>query len=231
MVDPIAFRTKAELAYDYLRDQVLTGRLRPGDRVRISHVARALGVSDIPVRESVCRLEAEGLLFSEPHKGAVVAELGAAQIEELFAIRAELEALATRRAAASLTDEQFGHLDDLLARMDAAEQINDATAYGDLNREFHFAIYRSQSYGRLTSTIRDLWRSTDWCQRIFERDAGSLRISTDEHRAIFEALRRGDGDAAAGLLRAQKRRACAWLVEHATPLSETSQTSDRGGPP
>jgi DNA-binding GntR family transcriptional regulator len=214
---PIEFRTKAELAYSYLHDLILTGRLQPGDRVRISHVARDLGVSDIPVRESVARLEAEGVLHTEPHRGAIVARLAPADIEELFAIRAELESLAIRRAADVLTDEQFEQLGDLIERMDAAERDGDGTAYGDLSREFNLAIYRAQPYARLTSMIRDLWVSTDWSQRIFERDTVGLRRSAQEQREIYDALRRRDGDAAAELVRGQKQRAGAWLVQHGEP--------------
>ena len=243
MTAPMEFRTKAELAYEHLRDEIFTGRLRPGDRVRISHVARHLGVSDIPVRESVRMLEAEGILSSEPHKGAVVAQLGAPEIEELFAIRAELEAQAVRRAAAALTDAQFEQLAELMERMEEADRIGDGSAYGDLNREFHFAIYRAQSYQRLTSMIRDLWRSTDWCQRVFERDADSRRSSVQEHRQIYAALRRRDGDTAADVVHRQKRRSCAWLLDHIEPddrgdrghgpgpTTPPAHTSDPGGPP
>lgn len=208
------FRTKADVVYDHLREQVLSGRLRPGQRVRISHVARELGFSDIPVREGVARLEAEGLLHGQAHKGPVVPQLGAAEIEELFVIRAELEALATRLAAATLTEAQLDGLAELIAEMEAAERDGRAEDYGRLNRAFHFAIYDAQPYPRLAAMISDLWSATDWCRRIFERDAGSLRASATEHRRMHAALRDGDGEAAAELLRAQKRRSCAWLLEH-----------------
>lgn len=212
-----SFQTKAELVYAHLREEVLSGRLRPGDRVRISHVARDLGVSDIPVRESVARLEAEGLLRGEAHKGAVVPRLGTHEIEELFVIRAELEALATRHAATALTESRLRRLAELLAEMEAAERDGRAEDYGRLNREFHFTIYDAQPYARLAAMIRDLWHSTDWCRRIFERDAHSVHASASEHRQIYRALRRGDGERAAELIRAQKRRSCAWLLEHVQP--------------
>jgi DNA-binding GntR family transcriptional regulator len=221
MAVTLPFRTKADLAYSHVREQVLAGRLAPGERVRISHVARELGVSDIPVREAVARLQSEGLLRGEAHKGAVVARLGAHEIEELFAIRTELEALATRRAAQSLTSEQLDHLRELVEQMQTAEREQRAEDYGQLNRDFHFAIYDAQDYRRLAAMIRDLWQSTDWCRRIFERDRDSVRLSSDEHAGIYQALRRGDGDAAAALLRRQKQRSCAWLLKHVeTPREE-----------
>src|SRR5215813_12643941 len=102
MAATMPYRTKADMVYDYVREQILSGELQPGDPVPISHVARELGVSDIPAREGVKRLENAGLLTFETHKGAVVARMGRAEVEEMFAIRTELEALALRQAAAKI---------------------------------------------------------------------------------------------------------------------------------
>jgi DNA-binding GntR family transcriptional regulator len=207
-------RSKADVACEYVRDRVLSGELRPGERVRISRIAAELGFSDIPVREGVKRLEAEGLLEFETHKGAVVTTLHAHDIEEIFAIRAELEALAVMRASRAINRDQLDHLGALLEQMEQAERDGRLEDYGELNREFHFAIYEAQPYKRLLALIRDYWNSTDWCRRIFMGDVNSVRASAAEHRGIYEALLAGDGEAAADLLRQQKRRAGAWLLEH-----------------
>lgn len=207
--------SKAERARQYVRERVLSGDLRPGERVRISAIARELGISDIPVREGVMRLEAEGLLEFETNKGAVVTTLHPHDIEEMFAIRAELEALAVRRASRTINRDQLDHLRDLIEEMEQAEREGRTEDYGHLNREFHFAIYEAQPYKRLLTLIEDYWNSTDWCRRIFARDAESVRASAAEHRGIYEALVEGDGDLAADLLRQQKRRAGRWLLEHA----------------
>src|SRR3954451_4084362 len=93
------FRTKADLVYEHLRDQILSGEVAPGSRVAIRSVARELGVSESPAREGVKRLEADGLLPFENHQGAVVRRMDALDIAELFKIRTELEALALAEAA------------------------------------------------------------------------------------------------------------------------------------
>jgi len=212
MPAPLPFRTKADIVYDELRERILSGQLRPGDRVPISRVARELGVSDIPAREGVKRLEADGLLEFATHKGAVVPRMGRHEIEELFAIRAELEALAVRRAAAEITAEQLAELRRILDAMAEAEASGDIAAYGRLNREFHLSAYAAQSFAKLRSMIGSLWDSTDWCRRIFSTDTESLRASSAEHEAIYDALVRGDGDAAAAMIRAQKQRAADWFL-------------------
>ena len=212
MTAPLPFRTKADIVYDELRERILSGRLAPGDRVPISRVARELGVSDIPAREGVKRLEADGLLEFATHKGAIVPRMGRHEIEELFAIRAELEALAVRRAAEEITPAQLTELRRILDAMADAEARGDVAEYGRLNREFHLGAYAAQSFGRLQTMIGSLWDSTDWCRRIFSTDTESLRSSSAEHELIYEALARGDGDAAAAAVRAQKQRAADWYL-------------------
>ena len=210
----LGFRTKADLVHEELRARLLRGELRPGDRVPIATLARELGVSAIPVREGVKRLEAEGLLAFETHKGAVVPRLDAAAIEEMFAIRAELEGLAVRRAAATLTPERLGELRAILDGMERAAAEGDAEAYAQGNRAFHVTIYRSQPYARLTTMIETLWDRTDPCSRIFARDTRAIDASVREHEAILAALVRGDGEAAEAHLHEQKRRSAAWLLAH-----------------
>jgi DNA-binding GntR family transcriptional regulator len=214
VTDALNFRTKGQLVHEHLRERILSGEYSPGTRLPISVIARELGVSDIPAREGIKRLEAEGLLEFETHKGAVVTQVRADEVEELFAIRSELEALALRQAALTITPEVLVELRRLLDEMAAAERAGDAVAYGRLNREFHFAIYDAQPFRRLSTMIRNLWDSTDWCRRIFASATDYLPASTAEHEGIYRALQAGDGDTAGDLLRQQKQRALDWLLVH-----------------
>jgi DNA-binding GntR family transcriptional regulator len=209
----LGFRTKADLVYEHLRARILDGDLVPGSRLSISAIARELGVSEIPVREGFKQLEAEGLLQSEAHKSATVPLLSANDVEELFAIRVELEALAMRQSAKHITPEQLQQVRAILDAMAMAEDERDTAAYGRLNREFHLAIYDAQPFRRLGTMIRQLWDSTDWCRRIFAADREYLLASSAEHEGIYNALEAGDGDRAAMLLEQQKARGCAWLLE------------------
>ena len=228
VIDTLNFRTKGELVYEHLRARILSGSYQPGERISMSAIARELGVSDIPVREGIKRLEAEGLLDYEAHKGAVVSRLSANEIEELFAIRAELEALALRQAAAGISTEQLAVLRRLLDEMTSAEQANDAASYGRLNREFHLTIYDAQPFRKLSAMIRNLWDSTDWCRRIFAADGSYLPSSSAEHEGIYEALREHDAATAEALLRNQKQRALAWLLER---VESSGSTGDGEAPP
>ncbi|HEY1776641.1 MAG TPA: GntR family transcriptional regulator [Solirubrobacteraceae bacterium] len=211
---PLQFRTKADLVYEQLREEILSGAVRPGQRVPISRVARDLGVSDIPAREGVKRLAADGLVSFTTHKGAVVTRMGRHEVEELFAIRTELEALALSHAATRIGPDELEALHEILEQMRRAERGGDVAGYGRLNRDFHMLAYGAQPYDKLRTMIESLWDSTDWCRRIFNTEAQSMRASLLEHEAIYAALEAGDGEAASTALRAQKRRAAAWLLEH-----------------
>jgi DNA-binding GntR family transcriptional regulator len=212
--EPLQFRTKADLVYEQLREEILSGAVLPGQRVPISRVARDLGVSDIPAREGVKRLAADGLVSFTTHKGAVVTRMGRHEVEELFAIRTELEALALSHAAARIGADELAALGVTLDEMRRAERAGDVASYGRLNREFHMLAYAAQPYAKLRSMIESLWDSTDWCRRIFNTEAQSVCVSLLEHEAIYEALAAGDGEAASTALRAQKQRAASWLLEH-----------------
>jgi DNA-binding GntR family transcriptional regulator len=223
----MSYRTKAEIVFEYLREQILSGELQPGDPVPISHVARELGVSDIPAREGVKRLEAVGLLTFETHKGAVVARMGREEVEEMFAIRTELEALALRHAATRITPAELADLRSILDDMAVAVKEGRVEDYGKLNRAFHFCAYSAQPYRKLLMMIESLWDSTDWCRRIFVAESDSIRASLVEHEVIYDALARGDGEAASVFLRAQKQRAVQWLLRQ---IDESDSQQDREEP-
>ena len=136
--------------------------------------------------------------------------------------RTELEALALRLAATRITAEGLRELREILDAMGDAERKGNAEEYGRLNRELHLRAYAAQPYMKLRSMIESLWDSSDWCRRIFTAEAATVRASLGEHEAIYEALSRGDGEAASVFLRAQKHRAAAWLLSH-VPAGEPKE--------
>ncbi len=92
------FRSKSEIVYDFLKLNILNGKLKSGERIAVSDVAKILGISGIPIREALTKLEAEGLVTITPHIGASVISIDKTKFEEIHVIRTELEGLATRLA-------------------------------------------------------------------------------------------------------------------------------------
>lgn len=181
---------------DHVRSQILSGALRPGDRIPQDSIAETLSVSRLPVREALIALEAEGLIVNEPRRGSYVARLKAADVVDHFMVVGLLSGVAAERAAGRLSPAQLDELDRLC---DAMEAEPDPARQEELNGRFHAIINRAGSSLRLRSLLRGLSQSipsnffsmpTDW------RDWGG-----HDHRLIVAALRVGDGAEAARLTR------------------------------
>jgi DNA-binding GntR family transcriptional regulator len=185
------YTSKADMVTALLRQMILSGEL-PGSQVLHQRdIAGQFGVSQTPVREALRRLESEGLVVGDTHRGVVVAEARGGSVEENAQIRAALESLSARLAAASITKEQLASLEQLNQQMvDAAD---DMSVYAALNRQFHFAIYESANSPLLLSLMRLLWRSMP-NGPLVRRDR---RESARQHDEILIALRNHDGEAAA----------------------------------
>ena len=110
--------TKADRAYEGLRQAILTGVLEPKEQINPKAISAEFGMSVIPVREALRRLEQEGLIVIKPHVGATVRELPVAEIRENLLIRSELEALAVRLATPLMTKDVLDSLQGLIDKMD-----------------------------------------------------------------------------------------------------------------
>lgn len=188
---PLARRTLTDAAADALRDRILAGRLRAGAPLRQAALATELGVSRIPLREALNRLEAEGLVTLEPHRGAVVAELPLDDVVELFELRAMLEADLARRAVPRLTAA-----DDVALRAGAAafEQAvqRGPDAWGQANLTLHLALYRPAARPRTLEVVAKLHAQCDRLLRLQLTLTDGTARAVREHRAIVAAARSRD---------------------------------------
>jgi len=196
--------TKSDKVYEFLKEQVLSGVYKPEERIIIRDIARQLGVSDIPVREAIKKLAADGLLELKSHSGARVAPINIENLEEIFLIRIELETLSTRLAVRAATDEEIESLDRLVKQMDVSIGSHDLTDYSTSNREFHQQLYRASHAPVLIDMIESLFMRSENSKMVFHYDPERLRQSNDEHRAIVEAIRARDEEKAAQIIRGQK---------------------------
>jgi DNA-binding GntR family transcriptional regulator len=192
-------RTLSEQVYQSLRADILSGRYPP--RTELSEVALAdsFGTSRGPVREAIRRLWAEGLVLERPRRGAVVASLSKKDFENAYQVRSGLEVMAVTLGTPLRTEEALRRIDELIEEMDEQADANDEERFFVANRGLHREICALADnpiligiYDRLINTM----------ERYSHRSAvirGDLKSSVDEHRAIVEAIRRGDVDDAASL--------------------------------
>jgi DNA-binding GntR family transcriptional regulator len=193
---PEKYRTMQEIAYDAIRDGILAGRHAPGQRLIADELAKKLGVSRMPVREALHRLEVAGLVTITPHRGAVVNELSEAECIESYHVRAVLDGLATRLATPNLTEADHTRLAALLAEMAAGVEAKDPQRVLNVNREFHTVIWSAARAPRLRDLLENLYDASQRFRNISVLIPGRLDQITHEHRLIAEALARGDAAAA-----------------------------------
>ncbi|MBA2682769.1 MAG: GntR family transcriptional regulator [Ktedonobacteraceae bacterium] len=180
---------KHEQAYNVLRERILSGIYVPGYRLVIDTLARELGVSAVPVREAIRRLEAEGWVVYRPNAGAQVASLDIHQYEAEITTLAVLEGYATALTAPLLTHEHLLHVKEINRRMQHALEAADIPAFTSLNKEFHFFFYDRCPNEYIVDLLRQTWnrlevrRHTDFSY-IPQRAWASI----EEHAQIIDLI-------------------------------------------
>jgi DNA-binding GntR family transcriptional regulator len=184
-----------DTAAAYLREQILTGELRPGTKVDQDEVSVALGMSRVPVREALIELAQESLIDAVPRRGAYVAVLDRTDVIDHYRIFGLIAGLAGSRAATSLSDEQLVQLRRINESFAAAADPEDQAYW---NHEFHKMINQAGGSRRLTSVLRLLSRSLP--VRYFEFVPQWAEISARHHERILSALEAHDAHEAQRLL-------------------------------
>jgi DNA-binding GntR family transcriptional regulator len=190
------FQTKADLVYERLRDAILSGELKPGERVNVDALARQLGTSKIPLREAVQRLTTQGLVVQpNPHAGAQVAPLSLREMRGVYLARGALEGLAARVAATTVSDAELAELQDMHEQMRQRLIDGDHRDLSMLNRRFHTGIADATHYATLRE-LTDLTLLRVQHYRIGVRVEPAWDQVIGEHSAILDALRRRDAEQA-----------------------------------
>jgi aerobic carbon-monoxide dehydrogenase large subunit len=188
-----SYVSKTDMVAALIRELIFTGELAGGEQLRQRDLAQRFQVSQTPVREALRRLESEGLVIGDTHRGFTVVEADEGRSEENFQIRAALESLGASLAAGKIDADGVERLERLNAEMQAL--ADDDPRYAELNREFHFALYQYAHSPLLMSLMRLLWASLHGGPRVVRTHAESVR----QHEEILDALRAGDAAAAAAL--------------------------------
>ncbi len=195
---PMEDRSIAGQIAQVLAARIVAGEIPPDSRLRQDRVAEEFRASHVPVREAFRRLEAQGLVVSEPRRGVRVPPLDPAAIAEVTEMRAALETLALRHALPRIGAADLAEAEAALADSEGSDEIG---IWEAANRRFHRATVRACAMPRLLSAIEDLhaasarflfatWQHLDWEAR-----------SEAEHRRLLSALRKRDEAAAVRILR------------------------------
>jgi DNA-binding GntR family transcriptional regulator len=198
--DEDTFYPLRDKVFTALREAILNGSLKPGQNLIETKLAEEMGVSRTPIREAIRKLELEGLVSSVPNKGVVVKGISVQDVNDIYTIRFCLEGLAARWAVARVTEEELAKLEENLDLMEFYTKRNDLTQVNSKNTEFHETIFRATKSKPLRQILSSLQEHVQRARTASLQVPGRPEKALSEHRAIFEAFKKRDAEAAEHLI-------------------------------
>lgn len=186
------YRTMHDLVFNTLMEDILSGRLKPGEKLNISEISERLGVSRTPVREALKQLMSVGLVENVPHRSPFVKKLSIEEIIELYYIRAALEGVASRLASQRLSDKQIQELERLCKRMEAKARSGKYEDFSENNSKFHFLVYEATNSPRLQEMALHYYRQCEQYRALVMELPGSYDEVCQEHKNILNAFKERD---------------------------------------
>jgi DNA-binding GntR family transcriptional regulator len=189
-------------AYRLIKERIVTLALPPATPIDEAALMAELGLGRTPIREALQRLALENLVVILPRRGTIVADLNMSDLQKIFEMRVELEVMAVRLAAERALPAHIAAMDQLLAGAEALLQGGDNYELIRLDHEAHRLIARAAQNEFLEETLDWLYTHVLRLWYVSLSRVRRLREAIEEHRAIADHLRRGDGEGAAALMRA-----------------------------
>ena len=194
-------QTLREKILETIRESILKGQLKPGEKVAEPELAERFGISRTPIREAFRQLESEGYLTVIPRKGAVVTALSERAVEEFYAIKSILEGYAAQMAAENMSDKDIAKLESINQKLQKLADEGDVKSFFRVHNEFHEVFIRAAGNEKLMELINQLMLKFNRFRLASLSLPGRMDISVKEHEKIIKAFKRKDGSQADGLVR------------------------------
>lgn len=189
-----------DVVFNTLRQAILRGELKPGERLMEIQLANKLGVSRTPIREAIRKLELDGLVLMIPRRGAEVAEITEKNLRDVLEVRTALEELAVRSACDKMTEEDFVELKRAATDFEVALKADDVTMIAELDVKFHDIIYNATSNQRLIQLLNNL-REQMYRYRVEHLKSENARPRIlSEHEGLIRSLESKDKEKAAEII-------------------------------
>jgi DNA-binding GntR family transcriptional regulator len=192
-------RTPPESLSDYalraIREDLIEGRLMPGQKITTEGLAQSLQISHVPVREALRYLEAEGHLERGPRSRVMVAPVTPEEAEQIYRLRELLETEVHRIAVPRLTDQDFVRLQEHFSGMEAAIANGDTAHFARSNRLFHFVAFERSGLKWMLRFLNIVWDAAARYQTTLFRESGWESNLQRHHSLIMDAMRRRDPEA------------------------------------
>ncbi len=218
--------TLSEAALRALREDLIRGRYRPGDRIRVDHVAAELGISALPVREALRVLLAEGRLEYEAHRGYRVSDLTADDVKDIYLMCRLLEAEALRDGVPALDDEGIERMERALSVLEAPADNASLWEMVSIHQEFHFVPVEYAGRPRIEAELRRLWDHTDHYRPLYLFSGQEVVDQMNrDHRALLAACAAHDADQAITLLNEHREHALSQLFSQPSTPNDKEEHS------
>lgn len=190
-----------DVVFNTLRRAILTGELKPGERLMEIHLANRLGVSRTPIREAIRKLELEGLVTMIPRRGAEVAQITEKSLQDVLEVRRALDALCAELACDRITAEGKASLKRACDHFEEVTRTGDAVAIAEADVELHDIIVQATGNQRLVQLINNLSEQMYRYRFEYIKDESGHENLISEHRMIYESIMNGDKEKAAAAAR------------------------------
>lgn len=187
--------------FDLLRDRILNGEYKSGQKLNELTLVKELNISRTPIREALKQLELEGLVESIPNKGVYVRGFSPRDIDDMFEMRKELESLAIKLAIDRMDDIHLAKIRDVFDLMEFYTQKKDQDKVSDLNILYHEAIYQATQSNYFEQILKDIHYYVSVSSRHCLEGATRMESALEEHRNILLAIEDQDRDGASELIR------------------------------
>ncbi len=182
------YKPLREVIFTTLREAIIMGELKPGERLMEVQLSQKMGVSRTPVREAIRKLELEGFVNMVPRKGAEVAKLSVKDIMDVLEVRASLDGLATSLAASRITDEEIKELKHVLTQFENYVEKDNLQGVIKKDVEFHEVIYNASKNDKLIQILNNLREQVYRFRVIYLKDFSSTKEVVKEHSEIYDAI-------------------------------------------
>lgn len=182
-----------------LRRALLAGEIKPGERIKVAELEKSFGVSHIPIREAVRRLETEGLIVAPPQRAAVAAGVDLDDLSGLYDLRRIIECEVIRRSVDSMTPEQVEAVRGSLKALEAVAEDHESPLFWEYHHDFHWALLEPRATAWINRVLDQIWLASQRYVRLFVSDTVDDAMS--DHRELLACCERRDGALAEEILR------------------------------
>ncbi len=185
-----------DVVFNTLRRAILTGQLKPGERLMEVHLANKLGVSRTPIREAIRKLELEGLVVMIPRRGAEVAKISEKSLQDVLEVRRALDEFIVELATSRITKEQLNRLKEAASEFEKATKDQDTATIAKADVAFHDIIMEATGNLRLKQLVNNLAEQMYRYRFVYLKDNSIHSQLVKEHKDIYQAISQKDTEAA-----------------------------------